>query len=184
MVFDITPEPELRCFTSLPQSNERRMMQLNLRFRMEENVVRHLLFFALAAAIVVGIGYQAQSQSANNVVVKVKTTPTTGGKQLYVNYCAPCHGVDAKGDGPVASSLKQPTPDLTVLSKNNGGKFPSERIVAVLNFGMANPAHGTAAMPIWGPMLSTMSSSNDSHGDLTALRISNLSDYLKSLQVK
>lgn len=159
-------------------------MPLNLRFRMGENVVRHLLFFALAAAIVVGIGYQAQSQSANNVVVKVNTTPTTDGKQLYVNYCAPCHGVNAKGDGPVASSLKQPTTDLTMLSKNNGGKYPSERIVAVLNFGLANPAHGTAAMPVWGPMLSTMNSSNDAHGDLTALKISNLSEYLKSLQVK
>ncbi len=146
--------------------------------------MKSVSFVIFAVAIVFGIGYAAQSQSTDKVVVKVNTTPATSGKQMYVSYCAPCHGMNAKGDGPVASSLKQPTTDLTVLSKNNGGKYPSERIVAVLKFGIANPAHGTAEMPVWGPMLSTMNPSTDSHGDLTALRISNLSDYLKSLQVK
>jgi len=145
--------------------------------------VRRLLFAISAVAVIVGAGYAAQSQSVDKVVVKVNLTPATSGKQLYANYCASCHGVNAKGDGPVASSLRQQTTDLTMLSKNNGGKFPSNRIVAVLEFGLPNPAHGTAAMPVWGPMLSSMNS-NDSQNDMTTLRISNLSDYLKSLQAK
>ena len=143
--------------------------------------MKKFLFVILAVAIIVGIGYEAQSQSTDKVVVKVNDAPATSGKQMYVSYCAPCHGVSAKGDGPVAASLKQHTPDLTVLSKNNGGKFPSKHIVDVLQFGSANPAHGTAEMPIWGPMLGAMNSTG-SENDIKALRISNLSNYLKSLQ--
>ena len=143
--------------------------------------MKKLLFAILAVAIVVGIGYKAQSQSTDKVVVKVNNASATSGKQMYASYCAPCHGVSAKGDGPVAASLKQHTPDLTVLSKNNGGKFPSKHIVDVLQFGTANPAHGTAEMPIWGPMLGDMNSTS-SENDIRALRISNLSNYLKSLQ--
>jgi mono/diheme cytochrome c family protein len=143
--------------------------------------MKSVLFAIFAVAIVFGIGYAAQSQPTDNVVVKVKMTPATSGQQTYVSYCAPCHGMNAKGNGPVAGSLKQQTTDLTVLSKNNGGKFPAEHIVDVLKFGMANPAHGTAEMPIWGPLFE---STSDSRPDMTALRISNLSDYLKTVQVK
>ena len=143
--------------------------------------MRQFSFAILAVAIVIGIGYEAQSQSTDKVVINVNDASPTSGKQMYVSYCAPCHGVSAKGDGPVAASLKQHTPDLTVLSKNNGGKFPSKHIVDVLQFGTANPAHGTAEMPIWGPMLGDMNSTS-TENDIKALRISNLSSYLKSLQ--
>ncbi len=159
------------------------MISMHQRFKAEKNIMKKLLFLILAVAIIVGIGYEAQSQSTDKVVVKVNNAPATSGKQMYVSYCAPCHGVSGKGDGPVAGSLKQRTTDLTVHSKNNGGKFPAKRIVDVLQFGTANPAHGTAEMPIWGPMLATMNSTS-AQDDMKALRISNLSDYLKSLQAK
>ena len=152
--------------------------------------MKKLLFLILAVGIAFGIGYAAQSQSTSKaaqspdrVVVKVNKAPATSGQQMYMSYCAPCHGVSGKGDGPVAGSLKQRTTDLTVLSKNNGGKFPAKHIVDVLQFGTVNPAHGTAEMPIWGPMLATMNSTS-AQDDMKALRISNLSDYLKSLQAK
>ena len=72
---------------------------------------------------------------------------------MYVNYCAPCHGVDGKGNGPVAAALKTQPTNLAVLSKNHGGKFPSTHIASVLQFGTAHPAHGSAEMPLWGPAL-------------------------------
>ena len=49
------------------------------------------------------------------------------GPDLFRAYCAPCHGLDAKGHGPAAAALKARVADLTVLAKNNGGEFPSNR---------------------------------------------------------
>jgi mono/diheme cytochrome c family protein len=77
-----------------------------------------------------------------------KTSPNNG-KQMFVGYCAPCHGVDGKGNGPVTSSLLQKPTDLTTLSRNNGGKFPQAHVVAIINFGSnVAGAHGTKDMPI------------------------------------
>ena len=47
-------------------------------------------------------------------------------------YCAPCHGYDGKGSGPVAGTLKTTPPDLTELATRNGGAFPADRIAAFL----------------------------------------------------
>jgi mono/diheme cytochrome c family protein len=146
-------------------------------------MLRNLIFFAVAAAIAVGIGYADQSQPAAKVVVQVGTTSPASGKQMYVSYCAPCHGVDGKGSGPMASSLVQRPADLSVLSKNNGGKFPSTHVASVLQFGAKNPAHGTAEMPIWGSLFSQMNPPSPQK-DLVALRVSNLAQYLQTLQLK
>ncbi len=145
-------------------------------------MVRNLFFAALAVALLAGIGYANQSTS-RKVVIPVTRTSATNGKQMYVNYCAPCHGVDGRGRGPVAAALKKQPADLALLSKNNGGKFPSTHVMTVLQFGAANPSHGTADMPVWGPVLSNMDTTN-AEPNVKALRISNLSRYLQSLQAK
>ena len=144
-------------------------------------MLRSLSFVALAVAAVAGIGYADQPTSAK-VAIPVTTTAANSGKQMFENYCAPCHGVDAKGQGPISAALKKQPADLTLLSKKNGGKFPSSHVRSVLEFGTANPSHGTAAMPIWGPLLGKLDSTADPH--VTALRIDNLSRYLESLQAK
>jgi mono/diheme cytochrome c family protein len=45
------------------------------------------------------------------------------GKIEYEIGCAPCHGVDGKGSGPVAAGLTATPADLTVLAKKNNGVF-------------------------------------------------------------
>ena len=47
---------------------------------------------------------------------------------MFKQYCASCHGLDAKGHGPAVPALKVPPPDLTSLTKNNHGKFPEPRV--------------------------------------------------------
>src|SRR5262245_41282634 len=44
------------------------------------------------------------------------------GKKLYLSYCASCNGVDASGNGAVASSLKQQPPDLRRLLSSRSHK--------------------------------------------------------------
>ena len=100
---------------------------------------------------------------------------------MFTSYCAPCHGIDGKGNGPAAPALKAPASDLTVLSRNNHGKFPDTHVVSILQFGMEMRAHGSAQMPVWGPILGKMNQTNPQEKQL---RISNLSRYLETLQVK
>lgn len=76
--------------------------------------------------------------------------PTDIGKQEFHNSCASCHGEDGKGAGPVAGSLKQKVPDLTVLAKNNAGIFPFSRVYDVIDGRQTIASHGPRDMPVWG----------------------------------
>ena len=131
------------------------------------------------AFFAVSIGFADQSKE--KVTVLVNKTVASDGKQMFTNYCAPCHGADAKGHGPVAAALKKQPDDLTGLMKKNNGKFPDAHIVAVLKFGADVPSHGTAEMPVWGPILGKMNQTNLQDKEL---RISNLSRYLESIQAR
>ncbi len=152
---------------------------MELRSRTEQVMSKRLLCAALAAAAAAGIGLAAQSSSTLNIPVR-KASPTDG-RQMYVSYCAPCHGIDGRGHGPVAASLRVPPPDLTQFSRDNQGKFPVEHIISVLRFGASTPAHGTSAMPVWGPIFTQADMADTA---TKTLRINNLSLYLKSIQAK
>jgi len=142
-------------------------------------MLKRILLTALAATLAAGMGYADQSTA--KVTIPVNKTVPNSGKQMFASYCATCHGADARGNGPVASRLKTPPPDLTVLARNNHGKFPDTHIVSVLQYGSEWPTHGTVEMPVWGPILGKMNQTNPQE---RLLRISNLSRYLETLQVK
>ena len=73
------------------------------------------------------------------------------GKGRFMDYCAVCHGGDGKGGGPFATMLKKQPSDLTMLSKNNDGTFPFDRVFETIDGrGNVGGAHGSAEMPIWG----------------------------------
>jgi hypothetical protein len=114
----------------------------------------------------------------------VKTVPceplvSIEGKDSYVAYCAVCHGADGTGHGPAAVALKAPVPDLTTLAGRQGGKYND---LAVLNMlsgrGKTPAAHGSATMPIWGPIFKSV----DVDQTRTTLRIKNLVDYIATMQ--
>lgn len=142
-------------------------------------MLKRLLVTTLTAILAVGICYAEQNNA--KVSIPINRTSATNGKQMYMSYCAPCHGVDAKGQGPVAHALKMQPSDLTILSKLNNGKFPDSHIVSVLGNGVSIPSHGTADMPVWGPILGKMNQNNPQD---RLLRISNLCRYLQTIQVK
>ena len=141
-------------------------------------MLKSLSVIAAAALMAASVSF-ANSQA--KVVIPVERTDSTDAKQMYINYCAPCHGTDGKGHGPVAASLRSAPTDLTEIQKNNHGKFPDAHVAAILQFGAEVPAHGTATMPVWGPILGSMNRANSQDKQL---RISNLTRYLESLQTK
>jgi mono/diheme cytochrome c family protein len=114
------------------------------------------------------------------------------GKREFLNKCVACHGESARGDGPVAGSLRVPPTDLTTLSKRNAGVFPSERVYRVIDGRERVTAHGTRDMPVWGHVLTIEGSSatktnTDAPVDMDVevrTRIESLVDYLNRIQTK
>lgn len=125
------------------------------------------------------VGFSAAAQKIKKVPAQY-TSPASG-KDMYMNQCAACHGADAKGNGPAAPAMKTPPTDLTMLAKNNHGKFPANHVYSSIVGDLNVPAHGSAEMPMWGNVYRSMSK-----GDQAQLqqRISNLTEYIKSLQVQ
>jgi mono/diheme cytochrome c family protein len=72
------------------------------------------------------------------------------GRDEYNANCRVCHGQAGKGDGSFGDLLKTRIPDLTTLSKRNGGVFPFDKIVRTIDGREMPRAHGTSEMPIWG----------------------------------
>lgn len=74
------------------------------------------------------------------------------GRAAYLDHCAVCHGVDAEGDGPMASVLSVPPPDLTVLAAQNDGDFPIGVVLRHVDGREEVLAHGDP-MPLFGMLL-------------------------------
>ena len=136
-------------------------------------------FLCGCALLVSGQDQSAPAKTIKHVAVK-PTSPVSG-KEMYIAYCAVCHGTDGKGGGPAASALKVPPTDLTVLSKSNGGKYPSMKVSATIRGEATTAAHGSKDMPVWGPLFWGMSGG---HSAEVQQRVVNLSEYLESLQAK
>jgi mono/diheme cytochrome c family protein len=138
---------------------------------MHRTVLLSALLFAVCA---VGAGGNP-AQDQDKEQLPANYVPSGG--QIYKQYCAACHGVDAKGNGPVRVRLKIPAPDLTTLTKRHGGKFPYAYVTGVLRFAPGVPSHGSGSMPMWGPLFEYYYNKSSAQQ-----RIRNLSDFLVSLQ--
>ena len=140
----------------------------------------------LLSALLLSVATLVMGQEAQPTIKKVPITRTsaTSGAEMYKEYCAACHGPNGKGDGPAASAFKTPPADLTTLTKRRGGNFPDTYVVTVLENGVQEAkAHGSKDMPVWGPLFGSISGGGRSvAAPEVKLRISNMSDYLKSLQ--
>jgi mono/diheme cytochrome c family protein len=107
-------------------------------------------------------------------------TATIAGQETYRSYCASCHGLDGKGNGPAASALKKQPADLTVLAKKNGGKFPAARVSSIIRGNDFIVDHGPQGMPIWGNAFRAVNHDET----MVELKIQNLTVYLQSIQQK
>lgn len=102
------------------------------------------------------------------------------GSGLFRTYCVVCHGADAKGTGPLASSMRRKPADLTGLSARNGGSFPAEMTQKVIDGKNPVKGHGGGDMPVWGDALSR--SQDGGSPEIVQHRIEELVNYLKSIQ--
>ncbi len=136
-----------------------------------------------ALIVIIAMAMIAFGQETKTEVkhVAIKPTSAASGQEMYKGYCAVCHGTIGKGDGPAASALKVPPPDLSTLAAKNGGKYPALKVSAVIRGENIPAAHGSKDMPMWGNLFWQMSGG---HASEVQQRVSNLNKYIESLQQK
>ena len=153
-------------------------------------MLRRWIHFAPVVFIVVALALVASGNSGQRATVpevptaEVKKTPApytppSSGRDMYIAYCASCHGKDGKGDGPAAAALKSAPTDLTLLAAKNGGQFPKSHVSQTIKGDSATPSHGSKDMPVWGPIFRAMGTTSDG---VVQLRVRNLTKYIASLQ--
>ena len=112
-------------------------------------------------------------------------TDAVYGMQLFAENCASCHGDDAKGGGAESLGLGVVPPDLTHFSKENGGTFPRDRVLAIID-GFHRQQQLKTSMPIFG---------DESLGEIIQVEAGGIStpipadllalaNYLESIQVE
>ena len=138
---------------------------------------RGALAAILLASALVPLATVASAQQTAEAVL----TGTTG-DQLFKTYCASCHGKSAKGDGPLADSLRFRPADLTLIAKRNGGKFDPDKVYRIVDGREPVKGHGGTDMPVWGDAFKR---SVEGYSEKAVKeRIQALVDYLKSIQAK
>ena len=121
----------------------------------------------LRTAAVAALGFSLQAQAAS-AADQIDT-----GKREFETSCAVCHGLSGKGDGRYEPVLQGAhLPDLTAISKRNGGVFPKEKVFETIDGRASVVTHGTPReMPVWGDRFEPA-------------RITALVDYIERLQTK
>jgi len=113
--------------------------------------------------------------------IQLPPASPNSGPEMFHAYCADCHGVDGKGNGPVAAVLKIVPPDLTTLTQRNQGTFPYDRVFKTISGDVNIVPHGTREMPIWGPVFRQVGKGRRGEAQL---RLKNLTNYVASLQAQ
>jgi mono/diheme cytochrome c family protein len=138
--------------------------------------VQRIPYFALLVALPLIVSAQSASVKSMDF-----------GQQEFQARCASCHGKDGKGNGPIADLLRKSPPDLTTLTRGNGGIFPMSRVYDSI-VGDDIKAHGSRDMPVWGQLYRLRAGEHyvDTYYDPEAyvrVRVLALVEYINRLQV-
>ena len=98
------------------------------------------------------------------------------GELFYRRYCAACHGVEGRGDGPASAALSPRPTDLTRIDSS------VPELMRQIDGRRTIRPHGTAAMPVWGEVFE-QSLIEEPHKQRTALlTVQILADYVHRLR--
>ena len=114
-------------------------------------------------------------------------TTANSGEALYQSNCANCHGQYAEGSGPIAVDLTKTPPDLRHLAEANGGVFPRQHVIDIIDGRAIVAAHGDREMPVWGEAFESLEGDAASKADAEANtqdKIDVLVDFLARIQQK
>jgi mono/diheme cytochrome c family protein len=96
----------------------------------------------------------------------------------YARYCASCHGVTGRGDGPVADALAPRPTDLTAST------LDVAELMKVIDGRRTVRAHGTGAMPVWGEVFEAEGAGDDRQHRDALRRVQGLAEYVQALHAR
>jgi mono/diheme cytochrome c family protein len=105
-------------------------------------VTRDVALSLAGVAVLAGVMFYFATRPTEVVAVQ--------GRDLFLRYCASCHGVGGKGDGPAAAALQPSPADLTRLRERYGEENPLRQTIAAIDGRRPVRAHGESRMPVWG----------------------------------
>lgn len=120
-----------------------------------------------------------EAANAMATVVGPDLAAAAEGEMVYQRFCAACHGLSLKGDGPVASGLVKKPIDLTTLLAKSKGTFPFDKVAAMIDGRETNRMHGSPDMPVWGEVFAVSSGTPDA-----AVTVKRVTHYVWSKQAK
>jgi len=141
-------------------------------------VVALLLGIAIPMSSCIAVstaGVTTSTDSASEIVSRL-------GRESFLQYCAACHGIDARGGGPAGASLKIAPPDLTAIAARNSGKFSDVDVANRIDGRSMPPAHGSHDMPVWGERFSAQLGGGDVGEEAVRGQVLVLLEYLRSIQ--
>lgn len=116
--------------------------------------------FVVAMAGLLGHTRAASGGDADKAVPPAAAASgDVSGPDLFMQYCALCHGNDGRGTGPLTGddAMKNSAADLTQIAKNNNGTFPFSRVAATIRDGGGVTGHSPSRMLAWGKIFSAES---------------------------
>ena len=102
------------------------------------------------------------------------------GRVSYGQYCASCHGLNGKGEGPAVAATSRNAPDLTVMEKRFG-IFLGAQLESAIRGTDPIVAHGSPGMMLWAAILRRDAAKGRADGDT---RIADLIAFIESMQQK
>lgn len=123
--------------------------------------------FTVALSAVVVAGQQPQGDRAS-----------LAGRKVFLEKCASCHGVDARGSGHLASRLKGVPMDLTQIAVRHQGFSPYEVQQTIVGDPRARDPLARE-MPHWGRVFR-----QEGGEALATVRTHSLVSYLESIQAR
>ncbi len=134
---------------------------------------RFITAFAIALLLQLSVDAEARADDPHLGIIE------------YELSCMPCHGIEGRGDGPRAKTLKTAPADLTQIARYNKGKFPRQKVVDIIDGRTTVPAHGQREMPVWGDRYRTSAQTNEPGAWIDRRvreQIAALAKYLEILQ--
>ena len=147
----------------------------------EDNMTRSIglcgsgAFAALCSAMLLAGSSSAAAQERT-------TNHAALGGYLFKTYCATCHGTSARGDGPLADSMRRRPSNLTEIAKRNKGTYPKDLVFRIIDGRNMVRGHGGPDMPVWGDAFMRTSETTDEAS--VKHRIQALVDYLETVQAR
>ncbi len=131
---------------------------------------------ALGAFATPGLSLGAEpAASADDLALRI-------GREKYLRHCAACHGPKAEGDGIAAHLFDSKPRNLTLLARENGGKFPTKLLISVVKGKAQIDAHGSREMPVWGDIAGRAAAESMVAEGAANAELLTIARYLESIQ--